>query len=199
MSFVDKLKSRLRYQTEISTPAYTITQTIPFPIYELDLKGLIDADSIKEKCLSIKTKKNHKPNTVINGWQSQYYSPGSNEFELFSEFINIIEGKLNLITSIRKSNTKYKIIDFWIVIYGKDTYHDWHNHTRFIDFTGYSGVYYPVASDNAEPIEFKNNDSTFSITAKKDKLLIFPSVLTHRVPKCNDSELRIAISFNSVN
>ena len=200
MSFVDKLKNKLESKVlleEIATPAYIITQPVTLPVYELDLKGLVDADSIKEKCLNKHTGTNHKPAIVQNGWQSPYYFTGSNEFEIFSELIKVIEDKLSLITSIQKSNTKYKISQFWFVIYGKGTYHNWHCHRgKLGNFAGYSGVYYPVASDKAEPIEFKNNDSTISINVKKDKLLIFPSVLMHRVPECTDSELRIAVSFN---
>jgi hypothetical protein len=199
MSFIDKLKNKLeskRLQEE-STPAYAITQPITLPIYELNLKGLVDADSIKEKCLINRTGTNHKPTIVRNGWQSPYYYTGSVEFEIFSELIGVIENKLNLIAGIRNPNTKYKLMIFWIVIYGKGTHHEWHSHAHKLEnFTGYSGVYYPAASDKAEPIEFKNNDTITSIPVRKDKLLIFPSVLMHRVPACIDSELRIAVSFN---
>ena len=201
MNFANKLKTKLRTISETSEPAYIITQSISLPLYELDLKGLVDSDSIKERCLSRLEKVSHNTKLVKEGWQSPYYVFGTTEFEIFNDLIKIVEDKLNLITDLQKSNTKsntkYRIDHCWFVIYGEGTYHDWHTHNGKVDhFSGYSGVYYPAASDAAQPIEFENNDSTISIPVTKDKLILFPSVLKHRVPKCTDPDLRIAFSFN---
>ena len=199
MSFFDKLKSKSQ-----SAPKYTVTQSVELPIYELDLKNIIDPDTIKEKCLDEFNKsgsKSNKSDIVKDGWQSPYYVRGNNDdkFEVFTELITSVEDKLNSVNALANSKTKLEVNEFWFVIYNKGTSHAWHNHlpkTQLDGFSNFSGVYYPVASDKAEPIEFKNDNKTLSISVTQHKLLLFPSMLSHRVPKCNDSDLRLSVAFN---
>jgi hypothetical protein len=199
MAFFDKLKSKTQ-----AVPKYTVTQSVELPIYELDLKNIIDPDTIKEKCLDEFNKsgsKNNRSDIVKDGWQSPYYRRGNNDdkFEVFNELITAVEDKLNSVNALTNSKTKLEVDHFWFVIYNKGTSHAWHKHlpkTQLHGFPNFSGVYYPVASDKAEPIEFKNDNKTLSISVTQHKLLLFPSMLYHRVPECNDSDLRISVAFN---
>mgnify|MGYP000396887544 CR=1 FL=1 len=199
MAFIDKLKSTIQ-----AAPKYTVTQSVKLPIYELDLKNIIDPDTIKEKCLDEFNKsgnKNNRSDLVKDGWQSPYYIRGNNDdkFEVFTELITAVEDKLNSVNALTNSKTKLEVDHFWFVIYNKGTIQEWHNHlpkTQLDGFSNFSGVYYPVASDKAEPIEFKNDNKTLSISVEQHKLLLFPSMLYHRVPECNDTDLRISVAFN---
>ena len=199
MSYLDKLKSKIQ-----AAPKYRVTQAVELPIYELDLKNIIDPDTIKEKCLAEFNKSDSKTNRsdlVQDGWQSPYYVRGTNDdmFEVFNELITAVEDKLSSINALTNCNTRLEVNYFWFVIYYKGASHRWHNHlpkTHLDGFSNFSGVYYPVASDKAEPIEFKNDNKTLSISVTRHKLLLFPSMLYHRVPECNDSDLRISVAFN---
>jgi hypothetical protein len=197
MSFVDKIKNKVQTWKELSVPAHFITQPIPLPLYEIDLNSLIDPNVIAEKCLDTRAGENSKPELVKDGWQSPYYYHDSKEFELFAKLIEVVENKLNDTTSsIKECKVKYHVHHFWFVVYGEGTYHKWHNHSA--DHISFSGVYYPIANENAAPIEFENENSNLSIPTKTGKLLLFPSVLKHRVPECTSSEVRIAVSFNFI-
>lgn len=199
MAFIDKLKSTIQ-----AAPKYTVTQSVKLPIYELDLKNIIDPDTIKEKCLDEFNKSGSESNRtdlVKDGWQSPYYLRGNNDdkFEVFIELITAVEDKLNSTNALTNSKTRVEVNKFWFVIYYKGTSHAWHNHlpnNRLDGFSNFSGIYYPVASDKAEPIEFENGDETLSISVTQHKLLLFPSMVYHRVPECNDTDLRISVAFN---
>jgi len=199
MSFLDKLKSTIQ-----AAPKYTVTQSVELPIYELNLKNIIDPDTIKEKCLDEFNKSGSESNRtdlVKDGWQSPYYLRGNNDdkFEVFTELITAVEDKLNSVNALTNSKTRLEVNKFWFVIYYKGASHAWHNHlpkTHLDGFSNFSGIYYPVASDKAEPIEFENDNKPLSISVTQHKLLLFPSMLYHRVPECNDADLRISVAFN---
>ena len=198
MSFVKKLKSKLE-----SSPAYTVTQEIPLPIYESSLKGIIDPESIKERCLAIRdaNEVDFSASLILKGaWKSPYYNKGTPDFERFSDLATALEDKLNVIRAYGKSEMRFQVSHIWIVIYTEGSLIDWHNHIDTVDsFTRMTGTYYPVASANAQPIEFKNKDSkdgVMKIPVTQDKVLIFPSALYHSVSASVDSELRIVVGFN---
>jgi hypothetical protein len=201
MSFINKLKSKTQ-----DAPKYIVTIPVRLPIYELNLTNIIDPDTIKEKCLDEFNKsgsKSNKSDIVKDGWQSPYYVKGNNDdkFEVFTELITAVEDKLNSVNALTNSKTKLEVYEFWFVIYYEGTNHAWHNHTflpkTHLDrFSNFSGVYYPIASDKVESIEFQNNNKTLSIPVTQHKLLLFPCLLYHRVPECNDSNLKILVAFN---
>ena len=195
MSFVKNLKNKLE-----SSPAYTVRQEIPLPIYESSLKGIIDAESIKERCLAIRDADeiDFSASHFLKGaWKSPYYHKGSPNFEKFSDLATALEDKLNVIRAYRKSEMRFQVSHIWIVIYTEGSFIDWHTHMENVDgFTRMTGTYYPVASANAQPIEFQHKDDVIKIPVTQDKVLIFPSVLHHSVSACVDPELRIVVGFN---
>lgn len=195
MSFINKLKTKLE-----SGPAYTVTQEVSLPIYESSLKGIIDPATIKERCLSIRAAEeiDYSSSHFLKGaWKSPYYAKGSPNFEKFADLSTALEDKLHSVAAYRRSEMRFHVMHFWIVMYTEGSTIDWHAHIENVNsFTRFTGTYYPVASEAAEPIEFQHEDGIISVPVTQDKVLLFPSVLRHRVSKCTDSEPRIVVGFN---
>lgn len=195
MLHIKSLKNRLE-----SLPKYIVKQEIDLPIYESSLAGIIDPESIKEKCLAIYETEEGDLNVkhfLKNSWKSPYYQKGSPNFEKFNDLAVALLNKLHSVEALRKSEMRFHVREFWIVIYTEGSEIHWHTHIPNVNgFTRLTGTYYPVASARAEPIEFQHSDGTISIPVTKDKVLIFPSMLHHRVPACVDSEPRIVVGFN---
>ena len=193
MSFINKLKNKLD-----KFPSYHVVQPVSLPIYEIDLSSIIDPDVIKTKCLNLVEGTSNPINLVKNGWQSPYYyRDTSDKFEIFSELIDAVENKLNAIDILKSHTSKFRVYEFWFIVSGKNTSHRWHSHVGIPDhFSDFSGVYYPVTTNNSKPLEFKNDNQILSIPVKKNKLLLFPSVLMHQVSECADDDLRVSVAFN---
>jgi hypothetical protein len=200
MSFINKLKSKIKEQGEL-VPAYKVSAKLEFPIYSFDTTDELDPNVIKDICLNLMEDSSNQNTTRLdglkNGWASPYYeiSKDKNYFEMFYPLINLIENKANKIL-IHKVNVSL----FWFQVYGKGTEQFWHHHAGdefpLIKDLSYSGVYYPAATDNVSPIEFSNLGSdNLSLSVKSGQLLFFPKALQHYVPPNTNDNLRIALGF----
>lgn len=198
MSFINKLKTKFDLE---SLSTYSVTQEITLPIYESSLKGLIDSSLLGKKCLDIRNNNevhHDLPFLLIlkNTWKSPYYKR-DDKSEDFGELITIVEDKLNSLPALSKSKMRITVKEWWIIIFEKDSTITWHDHIPIIDtFTRFSASYYPEVSSDAQPLEFKDKDKILSIPVTKDKIVFFPSVLSHRVNDCVSTEPRIMIGFN---
>ena len=89
----------------------------------------------------------------------------------------------------RYNHWKFVLEEAWGTIYKKDNYTIPHQHLPCT----ISFVYYLQSSGNT-PLVFDECD--FKINPINDMLMIFPSYLTHSVPKHNEKEDRICIAGN---
>jgi uncharacterized protein (TIGR02466 family) len=106
-------------------------------------------------------------------------------------------------------NVNLKITQSWLNYTIKDGYHHTHSHPNSM----VSGVLYINTDNDSNVITFaRNNYKQIDITPKAlndynsdeidfkanvGELILFPSSLTHRVPKINSLNTRISLAFNS--
>jgi hypothetical protein len=198
MTFINKLKTKFELG---SLSTYSVTQEITLPIYESSLKGMVDSSRIGKKCLEIQDNNEVQEDLSFieilkKTWKSQYYTR-DDKSEDFGELIKLVEDKLNSLPAMRNSKMRFTVIEWWIIIFGKDSTITWHDHCPYPDtFTRFSATYYPEVPLDAQPLEFKDKDKILSIPVVKDKIVFFPSTLSHRVSECISDEPRIMVGFN---
>ena len=110
--------------------------------------------------------------------------------------------------SVNKTRCQIYITQSWFNYNKKETKHHPHSHPNSI----ISGVFY--LDDNQAPITFHRenrtinldlmlndfnefNSSNYSISTKKNTLIMFPSKLTHGVQSNESEKERISLSFNT--
>jgi hypothetical protein len=204
MTFIKKLKNKIKEANEL-IPAYEVSAKLNLPIYSLDTTDELDPNLIKDICLKIMEDPNNRDTSIIddgliNGWTTSYLDYGNKKhlifWEMLSPIIKLIENKANKVLPI-----PVKVNRFWFHVYGKNTEHKWHHHHgpnfKLTKEIGYVGVYYPAATANVSPIQFRNFESEdLSINIKSGQLLFFPEVLLHSVPAKTTDDLRIVLSVS---
>ena len=164
--------------------------------------------NLKEFCLNIQQLKSQNNRSGVNSWQSEDIVN-----DLPKDFLNCLNDEVNNYKNFLNSKKKATIEEAWLNINKKGSYNLEHEHPNcFI-----SGVYYvntpidggdiifihpsttinyvwPVKNCFEQYNEFNSNIWTFK--AEKNKLLLFPSWLKHRVEENKNNEDRISISFN---
>jgi uncharacterized protein (TIGR02466 family) len=130
----------------------------------------------------------------------------------FKKLKKFCEESVNLFyqrTMRPKDPAKLFITQSWINVCEKDQYHHKHHHPNSV----YSGVFYIQADPNLDKIAFSNpskfflyqipesytvwNSQIWEMTASTGILYMFPSYFEHEVPKSNNPNKRISLSFNT--
>ena len=174
----------------------------------------LDIDSLISFCYTLQRKHNKGVElSNLGGWQSGNIknNPHLEFVKLLSEIqfaTNIYHNKLQF-----KKEFKQELCNIWININGKGHLNEYHIHAK----SALSGVFY--LTDSKFPIMFKHpyeemntyywdeefieshnnlNSGQWSVTPKKNTLLIFPPWLYHKVAMNKENSNRISISFNTV-
>lgn len=114
--------------------------------------------------------------------ESKVYNP------LFDKIVNSIT---DIIFPTKDERFKYNLINAWVSIYKDGHYTIKHDHTpASISFT-----YYLKSPISSAPLVF--NECNFKIDPYDDLIVVFPSYLTHSVPK-HKGEDRICIAGNLI-
>ncbi len=100
-------------------------------------------------------------------------------------------------TSMEKLQNYFKASDWyisnaWFQQYGKDSYHQWHNHTD----ANWTNVYFLELPDNNYKTQIIINDEILEYEVKEGELLSFPAHLLHTSPP-NGDKRKTVIPFNS--
>jgi len=90
------------------------------------------------------------------------------------------------------NGTDWKISNGWFQQYGKDSYHQWHNHNG----ANWTNCYFLELPDSEYKTEIKNQDKIIEYDVKEGQLLSFPAHLLHR-SKPNGDKRKTVIAFNS--
>ena len=140
---------------------------------------------------------NNKLKKIISDFRKEYpESDNSNVKAWHSHFdTHIKEPKFNiLIDRVMDASKDFinikcnlYLLNFWVMEYKKGNHAVKHNHWP----ATLSGVYYIDVEENSSPIIFENN---FVIKPKNGMLLLFPSIVNHKVPPSKGK--RIVASFN---
>ena len=174
----------------------------------------LDIDSLTSFCYEVK-RRDSKGRKISNlgGWQSGNVinNPHSEFVKLLSEIqtaANAYHNKLQF-----KNEYEQKLNNIWININGKGHSNEYHIHAK----TTISGCFY--LSDSNFPIRFKHpyeemntyywdeefigsfnnfNSGQWSITPKKNTLLMFPPWLYHKVVMNEEDTDRLSIAFNTI-
>lgn len=127
-----------------------------------------------------------------------------------SKIRSFIEFQINFfVKEVLSVKENLIITQSWINRNSKGQSHHEHVHPNSI----ISGVFYFQVNEQLPPIKFKNdkgrdfsltpinnnnfNSATFYLPINAGELIIFPSSLSHSVPKNNLEEERISLSFNT--
>ena len=173
----------------------------------------LDINSLSSFCYNLQ-RNNRRGVQISNlgGWQSGNIRNATHtEFvKLLSEIqtgINSYHNKLQF-----KKELKQELTNIWININGKGHSNEFHIHARAV----LSGVFY--LNNSKFPIIFKHpyddinlyywneelienwnvqNSGQWTVTPKKNMLVIFPSWLHHKVAMNTEDSNRISISFNT--
>jgi len=111
-----------------------------------------------------------------------------NESEVFNILLNNIKTLIHNIEPIDK-RWEFALEDTWGAIYKKNSYTIPHCHSPF-----YISFVYYLQSSGSTPLIFDGCD--FQINPIDDMLVIFPSYLSHSVPKHMEEKDRICIAGN---
>ena len=174
----------------------------------------LDIDSLTSFCYEVKRRdKKGRKISNLGGWQSGNIkkNPHPEFVKLLSEIqiaANAYHNKLQF-----KKEYVQKLNNIWININGKGHSNEYHIHAK----TTISGCFY--LSDSNFPIRFKHpyeemntyywdeefigsfnnfNSGQWSITPKKNTLLMFPPWLYHKVVMNEEDSDRISIAFNTI-
>ena len=177
-------------------------------------KTKLDIDSLTSFCYEVqRMDKRGTELSNLGGWQSGNIkkNPHSEFVKLLSEIqtaANTYHNKLQF-----KKEFKQVLSNIWININGKGHSNEYHIHAK----SALSGVFY--LTDSKFPIMFKHpyeevntyyweeefieshnnlNSGQWSVTPKKNTLLIFPPWLYHKVAMNKENSDIISISFNTV-
>ena len=174
----------------------------------------LDIDSLTSFCYEVKRRdKKGRKISNLGGWQSGNIkkNPHPEFVKLLSEIqiaANAYHNKLQF-----KKEYEQKLNNIWININGKGHSNEYHIHAK----TAISGCFY--LSDSNFPIRFKHpyeemntyywdeefigsfnnfNSGQWSITPKKNTLLMFPPWLYHKVVMNEEDTDRLSIAFNTI-
>ena len=174
----------------------------------------LDIDSLTSFCYEVKRRdKKGRKISNLGGWQSGNIkkNPHPEFVKLLSEIqiaANAYHNKLQF-----KKEYEQKLNNIWININGKGHSNEYHIHAK----TTISACFY--LSDSNFPIRFKHpyeemntyywdeefigsfnnfNSGQWSITPKKNTLLMFPPWLYHKVVMNEEDSDRISIAFNTI-
>ena len=172
----------------------------------------LDIDSLTSFCYEVKRRdKKGRKISNLGGWQSGNIkkNPHPEFVKLLSEIqiaANAYHNKLQI-----KKEYEQKLNNIWININGKGHSNEYHIHAK----TAISGCFY--LSDSNFPIRFKHpyeeispyywheefietfttfNCGQWSITPKKNSLIMFPPWLYHKVVMNEEDTDRISMAFN---
>ena len=172
----------------------------------------LDIDSLTSFCYEVKRRdKKGRKISNLGGWQSGNIkkNPHPEFVKLLSEIqiaANAYHNKLQF-----KKEYEQKLNNIWININGKGHSNEYHIHAK----TQISGCFY--LSDSNFPIRFKHpyeeispyywheefietfttfNCGQWSITPKKNSLIMFPPWLYHKVVMNEEDTDRISMAFN---
>ena len=169
-----------------------------------------DIETIREYCLSYKSKNISRLKSNVNGWQSNdlqgTHMPLNNLFKLIEKKSNEFAKQIGL--------KEVRLDNIWININTKNSSNKEHTHPNSV----LSGVYYVNCNEESGDIYFVHPSATTMQYDWQDKsiydfnnitganrnirpntgdLLIFPSWLSHGVhPNNSENFERISISFN---
>ena len=199
MAFVDKLQNRLNHVQNFvdCTPALTITQDIESNVFEFDLSDEINADQIVELILKFREQFPVSNTSNVNAWHSGYRT--HEQTTVFDSLIKVIEQRVDLVMRsdnnhvLKDFKMQPKVVDSWAIIYEKNDYTKWHNHTP----ANYSVVYYARADENTAPLVFKKTqENSIEVKPKTNMLVVFQGYTNHMVPKLDKEDQRICFSAN---
>ena len=140
-------------------------------------------------------------------WQSL---PNLHEHDKFKDLTKtIMQVSKNYLNEMKWVYSDYGITDMWATINPPNGYHRPHVHSNNV----ISGVYYlksDVSSDiifadprpqahiiEPEMISYEvNNSQNWHYPSIENRIILFPSFLSHHVPVNNSNENRISIAFN---
>ena len=164
----------------IKSPTEVITTTLGIP------------EDYKQQCIQevykIGDSLNRKDNyTNVKALRSSYRV--WEETSIYNPLLGRIMGKVNMSLPVEDNKYEYGLENCWTIIYKEGHYTVPHLHIP----AQISFVYYLKANDNSSPLVFDGCD--FKIYPHDDLLVIFPSYLTHSVPK-HMGEDRICIAGN---
>ena len=141
------------------------------------------------------------------GWQSTPDIHNHIKFKALTEKIMILSK--NYFDELKWQYSDYEITDMWATISPPNNYHRPHSHSNNV----LSGVFY-IKSDESANIVFAdprqqahvlepkidtwqlNNAPNWSYPSTVNRLILFPSYLTHHVPVNKSNQNRISVAFN---
>ena len=182
-----------------------INNIFPTPIYTTKM----DRGFTKQELNFVKEQKNHCTNNQGNINTKDNYILNRKEFKNIKKFLDkCCEDYLNRIIC-PKNNVELYITQSWLNKNGKGESHHEHLHPNSM----ISGVWYPQINEKLPPIQFRNsqqrditlsiknynhfNSATFMLPMRRGELILFPSSLSHSVPRNLSNEERISLSFNT--
>jgi len=195
----------LQFNQSVLYPKYNVTQTVKFPIYEIDMSHRIDNTKVLELIYKDNFVYNPKPekyNFVINDANDKNFGLYESNYDLrfktewqflvseITEVVTLVEKKL---IHNRELKTTPQFLDLWYLIYSKSGGQVVHDHGWV---TKWAMVYYVQANENDASVIFQNNDLEFKINPVPGKMLLFPGPCKHRVELHNNDSTRIAIVGN---
>ena len=174
----------------------------------------LNVDSLASFCYEVK-RRDVKGRKISNlgGWQSGNII--NNPYPEFVKLLSEVQIAANAYHNKLQFRKEYeqKLNNIWININGKGHSNEYHIHAK----TTISGCFY--LSDSNFPIRFKHpyeemntyywdeefigsfnnfNSGQWSITPKKNTLLMFPPWLYHKVVMNEEDSDRISIAFNTI-
>jgi hypothetical protein len=197
MAFVDKLQNRLNHVQNFvdCSPALTITQEIESNVFEFDLSTEINANEIVALIYKHQEQFPESNSTNVNAWHSGYKT--HTQTDVFNKLIKVIEQRVDLVMRsdnngiLKEFKMRPCVNQSWAIIYEKDDYTKWHNHTP----SNYSVVYYAQANENTAPLVF-NKTKELEIKPKTNMLVVFQGYTNHMVPKLDNDDKRICFAAN---
>ena len=174
----------------------------------------LDIDSLTSFCYEVKRRdKKGRKISNLGGWQSGNII--NNPYPEFVKLLSEVQIAANAYHNKLQFKKEYaqKLNNIWINVNGKGHSNEYHIHAK----TTISGCFY--LSDSNFPIRFKHpyeeistyywdeefigsfnnfNSGQWSITPKKNTLIMFPPWLYHKVVMNEEDTDRISIAFNTI-
>ena len=161
---------------------------------------------IKKQSLR-KENKNTQTGETLNRQSEDTFILDKPEMSRVRQFI---DSKIKLFAeNILGSDSEVVMTQSWLNKNGKGESHHEHIHPNSM----ISGVWYPQIHEKLPPIQFRNpkqrdvtlgiknynhfNSATYMLPMRRGELILFPSSLSHSVPRNLSNEERISLSFNT--
>ncbi|NDB84827.1 MAG: hypothetical protein EB127_19280 [Alphaproteobacteria bacterium] len=190
---LQKLKEKIA-KTEHT--AYGINANVNCSIKIFDLSYDLDNESLVKNIYSFREKfpqsmhEYKSKHTNVHAWHSDYGTPTYTN--ILDDLIDVTKQKIK---PFILPNEKLSVSEMWINIYQPGDRVARHTHHNY---NGLSTVYFPYVDNDSTPIIFDNNfekKEEITITPKNGMLIVFPSLIFHRVPVVKEQH-RISISSN---